>query len=161
MNVCKKAGRGIIFSLDAMASVLIILAMIFAAVSVLEKKAERINAGARQAELQAIAESISGALVKNRNEEKPWLGAAYYDPEKRRVESNIVDERMLLQIAAQDLGAYSLSGIYEKNQQGKKEFFDSRPFNPGSGPCAAVERFVVIRGNAERKAVLGVVVCAK
>src|SRR3990167_4868435 len=146
--------RGFILSSDALIASLILLSTLlvvanFISILTLSEKAKYENF-----EKVAFASSLSSAIIKTRNETNPSTGAAYYNEEKRRVESNVVDEELLSKIVPQSFGRYGLFGIYERSQDSRREiFFQS------AKECIFVERFVIIRGTIKRKAVLGVIVC--
>ncbi len=105
-----------------------------------------------------LASAVSEALVKNRNEVEPLLGAAYYNNEKKRVEPNLLDAALLERVGARDVGGRVVVGLYTRtrHEPGKKYFF-----RMSGNVCLSMERFVVVRGVVDEKVVLGVEVCEK
>ncbi len=148
--------RGIIFSADALIASVMILLMLFTAASAIEARAGSAAVRGENVKLVAFAESVAEALVKNRNVANPMLGAAAYDAAKARVQGNAIDETLLLAAKPIGFNGYSISGLYERGSGGGKKYFGA--IKDG---CAVVERFVIIKGVPERKALLGVVVCAE
>lgn len=146
--------KGMFYSIDALLATTILVVAIFVVGErawdfAVKEKAETIGH-----EKELFAAGIAEALVKNRNENKPELGSAYFDKEKQRVMQNFVDEELLKKVKGKSFGRYFLSGIYERGLTGKKNYFESNFSN-----CLSIERFVIIKGLTQRKAVLGVTVC--
>ena len=147
---------GIIFTLDGALASSIILLSLFVTFVEFAQHAQTGYEQATEAEKELFAYSISESLVKNRDAANPFRGAAYFSSEKRRVEVNVLDETLLGEIRPENFGKYSIGALYERNAQDKKYYFSSESKN-----CIAVERFAIIKGIAERKAVIGVVVCGE
>ncbi len=146
--------RGFIFSIDAIlastALLLMLLIVFIHTQSMISENAEAI--GNNEKELLAL--SLSEAIVKNRNTENPYKGAAYFDAEKQRVQPNLIDPNLLSQIKPEKLGKYRLEALYERDEKSKEFLFGSITEN-----CTAIERFVAIKEFTARKTIIGVVVC--
>tara|TARA_Y100000310_G_C20702563_1_gene831299 strand:- start:10135 stop:10587 length:453 start_codon:yes stop_codon:yes gene_type:complete len=146
--------KGLIFSIDAViaASILLLsLTLIFISFNYF---AQNQIQNTKESNKELFALTLSESIVKNRNEKEPWKGAAYFNSEKQRVEQNVIDASLLKKIPETDFGDYWLSGIYERNTQGVKYFFNKQKNN-----CLVVERFVVMKDFLEQKTILGLVIC--
>ncbi|MCR4368527.1 MAG: hypothetical protein NUV67_01325 [archaeon] len=144
-----------IFSLDSLLASAILLSMLLLTSSMAGAFIETQKAKSAQHERSTLAISLSQALVKNRNEKNPLLGAAYYNPEKKRVEANVVDEKLLTlleKIAPTKFGEYEASVAYVRL------LWDAAPKTTPK-KCTIVERFVLVKGFSEKKALIGVGVC--
>jgi len=148
--------KGLIFSLDVVIAAMILLLSLSLLFFSLDAFAWENIRQARQTEHELFALALSEIIVKNRNEETPWNGAAYFDDAKKRVEQNVLDPNLLRKIETQKAGKYFLSAVYKRTALGKEYYFEEETEN-----CLVVERFVVMKGLIEEKAVLGVVVCEK
>ena len=146
--------RGFFFSADAMIacfSLLVCVAFFFSFVS-----GEYLSASDAVVadEKLMFASSLSEAIVKNRNPIFPENGSAFFDSAKKRTLPNVLDEGLLKKIPPVFFGEYFFAGMYERTDSAVLYYFRE----PGNG-CVSFERFVIIRGLYERKAVFGVVVC--
>ncbi|MFH1391721.1 MAG: hypothetical protein ABIH20_05405 [Candidatus Diapherotrites archaeon] len=145
-----------IFSIDtifAAAILLLSLTLIFISFN---SFAQNQIQNTKENEKELFALTLSESIVKNRNEKEPWKGAAYFNPEKQRVEQNVIDAVLLRKISETDFGDYLLSGIYERNKHETKYFFNKQKNN-----CLVVERLVIVKGILDQKTILGFVVCEK
>ncbi|HLC92173.1 MAG TPA: hypothetical protein VJH23_00535 [archaeon] len=148
--------RGIIFTLDSFVACAILLFSLFLIFAQTGAHAHAAAEQAQNSEKEFFAAALSEAIVKNRDDANPFRGSAYYNEEKKRVEANVLDEALLLQVSRQDFGKYSLEALYERDADGTRYFFNS-----AAGECIAVERFVVMKRVIESKTIIGVVVCGK
>lgn len=146
--------KGLFFSADAAAYVFIMLVILGLALQHTAAETGKLSEKMAWYEKTLFADSLVEAIVKNRSAEKPWLGAAYYNSGFHRVESNVIDGKLLESITRKDFGKFMLSAIYEKNHEGIAYLFNANGKN-----CAASERFVIVKGAEEKKEILGVVVC--
>ncbi len=146
--------RGIIFGLDGSIACIILLFSLFIIFSQVGAETENGIAQAKDAEKSLFAASLSEVIVKNRSEDTPWRGSAYYNTVKKRVEVNVLDISLLERIGPERIGKYELSALYERDAKGQNYYFQKK-----SAGCISVERFVILKGFLEKKAVLGFVVC--
>ena len=146
--------KGMLFSLDAAIACMIMLTALLITIAWLGGAAGREIARAEEFEREHFAAALAEAIVKNRDEADPSRGAAYFSAEKNRVEANVLDEALLRKISGRKFGKYSLVAAYERGG-GEKKYY----FGDGARGCIVVERFAVIKGATERKAILGVEVC--
>lgn len=133
---------------------MILLSTLFILLFSLNAFAEQELQNEKEIEKKLFGLALSEAIVKNRNEDNPINGAAYFNNEKKRVEANIIDVSLLEKIRYKEFGKFSLSGIYERNENGKRYYFEKDKEN-----CIVIERFVIINELIPRKTVLGVVIC--
>jgi len=150
--------RGIVFGLDGIVACSILLFSLFVIFTSLAAHVHAARANAQDAEKLLFAAAIGEAIVKNRDGQNPSRGAAYFNTSKNRVEVNVLDEALLGKMGKRNFGEFTLSAIYERDNLGKRYFFNEEISDE---ECAAVERFVQIKGEQERRAVVGVVVCGK
>lgn len=152
--------RGFAMQIDSIISISIILLFLlvsFAKLSSISSSSQMQSS----IEAEFFASSLSEAIVKNRNEENPALGSAYYNPLLRRIESNVIDEALLSKVQPSTFGKYSLSAIYLSNLSGPNSSEKNYFFGSSVSDCIAIERFVMLKGLTEKTSVLGVVVCEK
>lgn len=148
-------GRGFMFALDsAVASVALLLCAVFI-FSFVSSYVNSYRGSSDYFELGFFTLSLSEGLVKTRNAQNPALGSAYYDAEKRRIIPNVMDFALLSRVSPGFFGKYSLSGLYLRRADAVSYMFNSGNLQN----CVSAERFVVIKGIADSKAILGVVVC--
>lgn len=133
---------------------MILLSTLFLLLFSLNAFAEQELRNEKEIEKELFGLALSEAIIKNRNESNPINGAAYFNNEKKRVEANIIDISLLEKIRYKEFGKFSLSGLYERNENGKRYYFENNKKN-----CIAIERFVIIREIIPRKTILGVVIC--
>lgn len=109
----------------------------------------------RDFELEKNTIMLLDAIVKNRNTEKPALGAAVFNTEKHRVEENKIDVALLKQanpLVAKNVLLKKVS-LYFKDGE-KKTIIETS----GGENCLAASRMVLVEG---KKALLEGVVCAE
>ena len=151
-------GKGIIFSVDMLLASFMLLSGLSLIYYSFSSSALSAAAEAGEAEKELFAVALSDAVIKAGNPENPAVGAAYYDAEKKRFRPNEVDVALLEKIAEKDFGKLRLAALYARFPGGEKNFF----FGKVLEKCLAVERFAVFKNAAaERKGILGVVVCEK
>ncbi len=148
--------RAQLFSLDALLALAMLCIMLATLLFAAESSAAGIRDETNRAEKIFLASSVSEALVKNRNAQMPALGAAHYSAEKKRVEANLIDPRLLEKYSRLELGAYAVAAIYRRDTAGKRYFFRTAGKN-----CFVMERFAIIDGAVPQKTVLGVEICEK
>jgi hypothetical protein len=148
--------KGLFFSFDSLVSFLFVffgfLLIVYFVVGALQWYSDEIVNN----ELFLFGFSISESLVKNRDLENSLLGSAYFDSEKKRLFSNVVDVSLLSKARPSYFGKYSVSALYLVGKNGKKFYFDSV-----KGDCVVFERFVLLEHYIDKKGVLGVVVCSE
>ena len=133
---------------------MILLSTLFILLFSLNAFAEQELRNEKEIEKELFGLALSEAIIKNRNVDNPINGAAYFNNEKKRVEANILDISLLEKIRYKEFGKFSLSGLYERIENGKKYYFENNKEN-----CTAIERFVIINELIPRKTILGVVIC--
>ncbi|MBI2598450.1 MAG: hypothetical protein HYW50_04610 [Candidatus Diapherotrites archaeon] len=124
----------------------------------LDTATARIFAQHKQEELFAGAIFLADSAVKNRDENFPVLGSAYYNSETKRVEQNVIDLELLKKIDQNSgIGGLSLKSVFVEFLGGKKEIV----FEKKTGKnCIGIERFVFAKNHfKERKAKIFFVVC--
>ena len=142
------------FSFDAMIASMILLSTLFLLLFSLNAFVEQELQNEKEIEKELFGLALSETIIKNRNENNPINGAAFFNIEKKRVETNIIDISLLEKIQPKDFGKFSLSSLYERIENGKKYYFENNNEN-----CIVIERFVIINGIIPRKTILGVVIC--
>ncbi len=99
--------------------------------------------------IKSKAVFFADSLVKNSNSEEPEKGIAFYNPEKKRVEENVIDQSLLKKIEEKNFPEYlkeiRLEFEGEKIIAGEKK-----------GNCFEARRFVLVK---EKKGVLFVSAC--
>lgn len=143
------------FSFDVMIAATILLFFLLFSAGTFSARIAILGDRIERQEMENFSETLAEAIVKNRNEEMPVIGSAYFDTGKRRVMSNKIDESLLQKTERTDFGEYYLASIYEKSKESK--FY----FNEQKGNCISQERKVTIKGFFEREAYLGVTLCRK
>lgn len=146
--------KGFIFSFDlaiAFIALLLMLSLILTHTSSAVKKQET---RLKDFELTKNAAFTADSLVKNSNEEKPLFGAAGFNTEKHRVESNSIDMAMLASAKQASTGKFAVTKLSFRNKGSGTEqivFEDSQGNN-----CVAISRFVLVNG---KKGLVEATVC--
>lgn len=110
----------------------------------------------KQAFLEEKALMLADSLVKNHSLEQPLKGSAFFDSEKHRVVSNLIDYSLLSSAGPASFGNIGVFELSLQRKGSRPEIIFSNPLP--SGNCVSVKRFVVLEGSFE-KALAGVVVC--
>lgn len=130
--------RGIFFAFDAVVSfVLLLLSLYLVLYSVLAAAGFTAEFGEKEA-LKEKAVISADLLVKNNFPEQPEKGSAVYNAEKRRIESNVLDEM-----------------LFEKALASGKGVFEGKAESSGK-KCFSAER-LALKGN--NLTVAGVIAC--
>ena len=146
--------KGFVISFDAMISSLILITIVILLFSVFSSNVSNAKDRLNENEKELFLFSLSEAIIKNRNTEQPIIGSAYYNSEKQRVESNVLDEELLKKIIPQQFGKFYLSEVYTRTTTEKNVFFSTKKNN-----CLVQERFIILKNITEQKAILGVILC--
>ncbi|MCX6798667.1 MAG: hypothetical protein NTW59_01050 [Candidatus Diapherotrites archaeon] len=154
-NKRRGARKGFIFSLDLAIALITVLLMLNLALLHFNEEKESLLAGAKKSELQKNALLLADSLVKNNNAENPLLGAAFFDNEKHRVLSNVVQKELLREAQADSFGGWHAQALSLKTKNGAEETFFAEEKQAGKD-CVAVERFVIA---GTEKALLRVAAC--
>lgn len=143
--------KGFVFSFDALIAMFILLIMILLMVTQTKiLVGEEVNE-VKEFELKSKGLFYADSLVKN-FDENGVKGIAYFNEEKKRVESNKLDYFSLKKINAWKLDFVKEIAIEFK--EGEKEIIFSKEMN--SEKCFAFERFVLIN---EKKTKIKIIVC--
>ena len=146
--------KGFVISFDAMISGLILLTIVMLLFSVISSNAIIAKNKLNENEKELFLFSLSEAIIKNRNTKQPSIGSVYYNSEKQRVESNVVDLKLLKKITPKKFGKFYFSELYTKTTTEKNVFFKDEKNN-----CLVQERFIILKNITEQKTILGVVLC--
>lgn len=138
-------GNGFAFSFDLFISFLIICFMVYIILLNFDLMIESNRDAERDWLLQSKGIYLLDSLVKNSDENNSILGSAYYNSEKRRVEPNVIDYKLLKNanpetiFLGENIDVRELSLGYKS---GNREIIYSK--NLG-GECISLERFVLIK----------------
>ena len=143
---------GFLFSLDLLLAFLAMLLMLSLMLMHWEAAKERETSALERLALQRQAIFLIDSMVKNSNEERPLLGSALFDEEKRRVLSNELDLALLAKSGQLHESEFFASSVSVSSGGVEKRVELAQP----GKNCIGLDRLVLIEGNLGK---LGVVVC--
>lgn len=145
--MCLKHEKGVIFSFDLVFAFIALCVMMYFILLNADAMMDEGNSRIREFDSYSRSLLIADSAVKNYDMENPLLGAAHYNPEKRRVEENVIDAALLAEVEGADI-------LFLEYGDGSREtIIDGKE----KGECTVVERFVFLGG---RKAQLNMGVCS-
>ncbi len=147
--------RGFVFSFDlAIAFIAVLLMLSLALMQSSHAAKEQAAALGEFASMQKTV-FLLDSMVKNSNAAEPLLGSAIFNPETRRVESNVLDPRLLLSAKGiKDKGVLVSRVAFKAMSSGAEQTVFEE--HTASRSCFALSRFVLIGGE---KAVLEMKAC--
>ena len=148
-------GKGTALGIDMLIAASMIFLCLTITIKLFDTHAGNTTQNLKSLEKEIFASTLSEATVKTRSDENPAIGAAFRSNEKKRIEANVIDEKLLQEIRTQQFGNFRITEVYEKKNTGEKTFYLKET---GIG-CITSERFVVIKGILSRKGIIGVTVC--
>ncbi|MFH1588415.1 MAG: hypothetical protein ABIA76_03705 [Candidatus Diapherotrites archaeon] len=184
-------GKGSIYSMDFLFSFLIGIIIIWIILSSFGSGVNSVVSAQKEFDLKRKALLLSEAIVKARNEEKPLMGSAYFNPLKRRVESNKIDlmlfsgiglnsfedeeaeinELKISFLDGKEINAAERKGSENEEKESnkgkeieekeKREKKESGSEGKEKKNCFGIERFVFSDELIPRKGILLVVLCEK
>jgi hypothetical protein len=154
LNTTNKREKGIIYSLDALISFLIMLFACLVFAVILANNATQLEKNIYFFELEEKAMLIADSLVKNLDTNNSLLGACTYNTNTKRVESNKIDLELLFRAKQIDSNKFIVKRITVND--GKKTELNLS--SAVLAECIAVKRFVLADG---KKAVIEVETCRK
>jgi len=145
--------KGMIFSLDAMISFVIILICALLFVFALNNYAQKAEQSVKDFELEEKALMIADSFVKNLDENNTIRGAGIYDSDKKRVRTNELTTENIKKAKSIEFGEIFVKSltytITEKSQTLQLSL-------KKSNECISAKRFVLIDGE---KAIIQILTC--
>ncbi|MFH1752383.1 MAG: hypothetical protein ABH821_05610 [archaeon] len=150
-----------ILFLDLGFSIIVILIIVFVVLSFVSQNIGFQEDNYKNLLLEKQTVFILDSLIKNNYSENPLTGSAFYNNETKRVESNVLDLRLLERINESDFNGFSgfeLKEVSFESIEGSKRVFLEKEIVKGN--CYSLERLVIVKGLINEKGLLKVVNCS-
>ncbi|GEM_PF-3292035 len=144
--------KGNVFASEFVVSCVVVFFFILVALNQASMAVKKNSETQATLEFERKAIFLVDSMIKNHDEKNPVLGAAFFDAELKRTQSNVIEAKRLANPDPKNLfvGGIRVQKIQLKFVDGKKEtVFEDKAENESY--CLVVERFVVSISDLERK----------
>lgn len=150
--------KGIYFSFDFLVAFILLLLCLLLILQNTSALVEKTVLKQKETQLTMTGLFLLDSLIKNRDDENPLMGAAFFNADLKRVEQNTVDLELLSKITQKnDFEEFFLKSVYVKYKNFEKKYLLEK--NEGKN-CFGVERFVLIKTKTQtKKGKIGAEIC--